>query len=290
MYRSNLLTVQQTRGLLEFVADLERGDVPLHDRATRFLDGLARLVGADLLTLSRVTAAKPGEFPRIIASVVGGGLRDRAAPYFVEYARVQHDRPLARDPVLRELTERASMARPVFTLRRQDLLTDRQWYASEHVGDYRLAAGIDHCIYAQTYLPGAGGAIRLTVNRERGSRGFSAAACALVDLAFERLAAWLGEGLSAAPPTSLRAPPPRPAADLDALPERWLGVLARLAAGDSEKQAAAALGLSPHTVHEYAKCLHGHFGVHSRGELLARCIPLLRSGGRSVPPPGARAT
>lgn len=52
--------------------------------------------------------------------------------------------------------------------------------------------------------------------------------------------------------------------------------LERLLAGDSEKEAASRLGVSPHTVHVYVKGLYRHYGVCSRGELLAlfvRTIP-----------------
>ena len=46
----------------------------------------------------------------------------------------------------------------------------------------------------------------------------------------------------------------------------------RLAKGDSVKQVASGLGLSQHTVTDYAKSLHKKFGVNSRGELLARVL------------------
>jgi len=48
--------------------------------------------------------------------------------------------------------------------------------------------------------------------------------------------------------------------------------LQHLLAGDSEKQVAAKLGLSRHTVHIYVKMLYKHFEVNSRGELLAKCL------------------
>lgn len=53
------------------------------------------------------------------------------------------------------------------------------------------------------------------------------------------------------------------------LPRRLCEVLCCLLRGDSEKQVAQRLGLSPHTVHGYVKTLHQHLGVASRGELLA---------------------
>lgn len=55
------------------------------------------------------------------------------------------------------------------------------------------------------------------------------------------------------------------------LSPRQREVLICLMNGDSEAQVALKLEISRHTVHDYVKMLHGRFGVHSRGELLARC-------------------
>jgi DNA-binding CsgD family transcriptional regulator len=64
----------------------------------------------------------------------------------------------------------------------------------------------------------------------------------------------------------------RAALDAETLPPRHRQTLERLLAGDSEKQIAARLGISPHTVHQYVKALHKRFGVSSRGELLAKWV------------------
>jgi len=59
---------------------------------------------------------------------------------------------------------------------------------------------------------------------------------------------------------------------ISALPPRLRKTLDRLLAGDSEKQAALALGLSKATVHEYVGMLYRRFGVNSRGELMIACL------------------
>ena len=46
--------------------------------------------------------------------------------------------------------------------------------------------------------------------------------------------------------------------------------LALLLGGDSEKQIAYKMKLSPHTVHFYVKTLYRRFDVHSRSELMAK--------------------
>ena len=50
-----------------------------------------------------------------------------------------------------------------------------------------------------------------------------------------------------------------------ALAPRARRVLKCLLEGDSDKQIAARLGLSVNTVNWYAKQIHGHFGVQTRG-------------------------
>ena len=62
--------------------------------------------------------------------------------------------------------------------------------------------------------------------------------------------------------------------------------------GDSEKQVAARLGLSRHTVHIYVKHLYKHFGVNSRGELLSLWVRVdnPRPGGARRLGPGRGGT
>ena len=62
---------------------------------------------------------------------------------------------------------------------------------------------------------------------------------------------------------------PAPAVPLS---PRMRQTLERLLAGDSEKEIAVRLRLSPHTVHVYVKSLYRRFGVCSRGELFARFV------------------
>jgi DNA-binding CsgD family transcriptional regulator len=62
------------------------------------------------------------------------------------------------------------------------------------------------------------------------------------------------------------------AAPADPLSPRLRQTLRLLLAGESEKQVAQRLALSPHTVHVYVKKLYKLYGVSSRGELLAKWV------------------
>ncbi|WP_206294898.1 helix-turn-helix transcriptional regulator [Humisphaera borealis] len=90
-------------------------------------------------------------------------------------------------------------------------------------------------------------------------------------------------GITGLVPTSDHAAVPAPAVALAAeesatttvnvrLSPRMQQTLDRLLKGDSEKQVAAHLGVSPHTVHVYVKAIYRKLGVASRGELLARFV------------------
>jgi DNA-binding CsgD family transcriptional regulator len=72
----------------------------------------------------------------------------------------------------------------------------------------------------------------------------------------------------------------RPVLPGEGLAPRLRQTLQRLLAGDSEKQIASRLGVSPHTVHVYVKSLYRHYDVCSRGELLARFVR--GNGGGSI--------
>ena len=63
-----------------------------------------------------------------------------------------------------------------------------------------------------------------------------------------------------------------PSFDPEQLPPRVRRVLRCLLEGLSEKEAARALKLTPHTVHSYVKILYQRLGVKSRAQLLARCL------------------
>jgi DNA-binding NarL/FixJ family response regulator len=91
----------------------------------------------------------------------------------------------------------------------------------------------------------------------------------------ELVAAWCKMALpSAAAGGPLKgSPPPEPkAAGDEAMAPRMRQTLRHLLTGDSEKQIASKLEISQHTVHVYVKRLYRHYGVSSRGELLARFV------------------
>jgi DNA-binding CsgD family transcriptional regulator len=80
--------------------------------------------------------------------------------------------------------------------------------------------------------------------------------------------------------------------DLPRLSPRQRETLQRLMQGDSEKEAAVALGISASTLHCYVKEIYRAFAVNSRGELLVACFAILNrqrkppTSGRLITSPG----
>jgi DNA-binding NarL/FixJ family response regulator len=72
----------------------------------------------------------------------------------------------------------------------------------------------------------------------------------------------------AAQSPSMPSPVPGDAPALPMAP-RLRQTLELLLAGDSEKQIAGKLKLSPHTIHDYVKSVYRRFNVCTRAELLA---------------------
>lgn len=101
----------------------------------------------------------------------------------------------------------------------------------------------------------------LHLHRAPGERDFSSRERTLLEYVHRELGPLVGRALVSATEASPVT-----------LPRRLRQTLACLVEGDSEKQVAAHLGVSPATVHQYVTALYRRFGVNSRGQLLAHVM------------------
>lgn len=235
---------------------LELRELPRGSDAQRrhALEGLCALIGAQVALLATVEGMSTGRV--IIRSALDlgwAGERERAT--FLRY--MEEAQWIALDPSMPRLAEAVSA--PMCTFTRDQLLDDRAWYGSDHVQDFRRSARVDSFIYS-TWAPGGDHAESLSFHRAWGERSFNERERRIVEI-FHRECAFLHEPPTTVDPNFLRG-----------LAPRLRDTLCGLARGKSEKQLAADLGISPHTVHDYVKSLHRHFGVQSRSELLALCL------------------
>ena len=138
------------------------------------------------------------------------------------------------------------------------LSKDNLWRASEHFKKLRQPLGLDDTLYARIAVPGK--VIILCLFRGPDQKPFTDRESQLVDLCLSQMA-WPYQPDDA--PSDPR---------VAALQPRLRKVMQRLLEGDAEKQVAAKLGLSKHTVHEYVKMIYQQLGVSSRSELLSQWV------------------
>lgn len=149
------------------------------------------------------------------------------------------------------------------TQRRSAVMEDAQWYGSEHFHQVSRPLNLDDSICSRLRLPDDN-VLYMAIHRQIGDDPFTERHCELVQF-FNVHAARLYH-------VPGKSDPAKEDPRVKALPPRLRPVLFGFLDGDGEKQVATKLGLSPHTVHQYAKLLYRHFEVSSRGELLSQFI------------------
>jgi DNA-binding CsgD family transcriptional regulator len=264
----------------------EAGELPPGSERRRhhLLDGVRQLVRgqSSLMFLLGPQAARGPLTDRPMFMSASMGSTQHAT-----YERLIRHNPPPRNPIVPlVLRSRA----PLITHHRRQVAAERTWYHSDFYNEFQRPQGLDDVLYAKLPVPG-GKLLALAVLREAGDAPFGDRECRLVDLFHEEAgrlygidapAADLAPAADARPVAVRGTAGPPPAARVDGLPPRLRPVLDHLLRGQGEKQVAAALGLSRHTVHEYVKVLYRKLGVSSRGELMAGFV---RPPSRLVNPP-----
>ncbi len=260
MSRSGSLRSDDIRAIFQLVGECrELGDDRLLWR-NHLLASLANLVDADLGSSGEMSGCRRLEVADLgVTHWMRPGLFD---PAVIDAAMENFRSDPARTPILLKylrqdpLDHGTCIARPA-------LLDDRRWYASD---DYQVIfrpCGLDQVLWCFRDLghPSTGESAGLVLTRSHGRPKFSPRELLIVQETHNAIASLIGGPLA-------RFNEPSP---LDLGP-RVRQVLMCLLEGDGDKQIAARLAMSPHTVNQYTKAIFRHFGCQSRAELLARWI------------------
>jgi DNA-binding CsgD family transcriptional regulator len=258
MGKSDLLRVQDVRDAYRLIGECrDLGGEPAlwHFRMSA---GLCRLIGAEAASGGEGVWIRPHAIRPISAfdnfDPIG---RERLMAYFRENGP-------AADPIFGALRR---VPGRLITCTRRELVPDRVWYRCASFNDYRRVAGIDHQLTSIYQVSDEGAISGISLHRAMRTRDFSPREQRLLKFFHGELGRLIGRQL-------VSATEPSPGT----LSPRLRQTLACLVEGDSEKQVAARLGLSPPTVHQYVTTLYRRFGVRSRGQLLAH---VLKCSGRA---------
>jgi DNA-binding CsgD family transcriptional regulator len=239
------------RALLKLVGEArdlrDAGDCP----RAHALHRLSQLVGAEVGVLfhgERLRASAP----RVVDYLDHGWTPDERRTVLEFYG----SRSGTDDPMIGGLLSRR-WREPLVTMRRSDLVASDTWYASALHNELHRPGRLDDVLLSARFV-GSKGVSVLLFKRAAGDRPFSPEQREILHL-FRGESDWMFR------------PQSDPLPDVtEQLTRREQDTLRLLLTGGSEKEIAARLGISPHTVHDYVKRLYRKHGVTSRAALMAQ--------------------
>ena len=260
MSKSDLLRVQDVREAYRLIGDCrDLGAGPVLWQP-RMLEGACRLIGAPVAVGVEGRWIRPHQ-PAQVISAFSAGLDAHGIECVRAYRR---DLGPHKDPIFRALQR---IPGRLVARTRQQLVADVAWYRSR-AWEYRRLTGMDEELTSIFRVSDDGFIVVLALQRAVGDKGFSAREQRLVSFFFAEFCRLVGNSL-------VSATEPGP----DKLAPRLRQTLACLLEGDSEKEAAARLGLSRATTHQYVTALYRHFRVQSRAQLLAHIVKRMGPAG-----------
>jgi DNA-binding CsgD family transcriptional regulator len=268
MGKSDLLGVQGVRDAYRLIGecrDLGSDPTLWH---LRMLEGVCRLIGASSATGGEGRWVRPISSPEAI-SEFDVGFDAPAREVFTAYRR---ELKPAGNPIYRAMQ---NVAGRLVTRSRRQLVSDAEWYRSVAFTKYRRPGKLDHQLASVYQISDDGSISVIAPLRPLGERDFSPRDQRLLNFFHAELGPLIGRALvSVTEPSPVRLSP------------RLRQTLACLLEGDSEKQVADRLGLSPATTHQYVTGLYRHFGVGSRAQLMAYILRRIGRGQWRRFPPG----
>jgi DNA-binding CsgD family transcriptional regulator len=269
MSKSARLRTTDLRALLALVGECRDLGDDAHSWWRHFLAELARLTGAGFGLGAEIGGCLHGSRCDLGTTIWGAENGFNLTSWFQMLETFNQDPQY--NPLMNSYIARLPGAIGA-CLARNELILDREWYSSDYYQTLHRTLGADATLTCFQRVPGAEDTfVEVYMVRAVGERDFTGRSRVLVREAFAALAPLVGGPLA-------RFSEPSPAA----LPPRLRQVLCCLLEGDGDKQIAARLGLSRHTVNEYVEHIFRHFGVVSRTELLARWVR--RGWGQNLPP------
>jgi DNA-binding CsgD family transcriptional regulator len=236
------------------------------------VEQLTRLAGAQVGVVAEFRPTEPAELPGARVFHDHGWSSPRHRAYWFDHD--VRNREYVQAPTFQLF---ATLPGLLKTRRREQLVGDAEWYRSAEFQDmHRLLELDDLLVSGRVTNTDPLCLFGLVLFRPLGAKRHGERERRLVHLFHHELARYVGTALAL---EHGGAP---------ALSPRLQQTLECLLEGDGEKQVAARLGLSRHTVHEYVGQLYRRFGVCSRPELLALCLRVGAPRTIPVPPRGER--
>ena len=246
-YRFDLIRQADIAVLLGLVGEVTQLPADKTIRRTHVLNRLLQLIGGRSAVAMEMALPDEGPLARP-GTLVNINTTSAAEARYAELFSVHNDPP---DPALPAWL--AARGQTITMVRHVD---DREFYRSAHYDVVRRPFDIDHSLYCRLVLPD-GNDFSVGLQRCPGDRAFSERDKAIVHFLHTH-APHVYAVCSGA------------TSQVNALAPRLQPVMRYLLQGDADKEVAAKLRLSPHTIHRYTQAIYRQLHVNSRGELLAK--------------------
>jgi DNA-binding CsgD family transcriptional regulator len=250
---SSALRIEQVQRLVRLLA--ETADVPLGERRQHVIAGLRGILHAAVGGCVTDCDFEPRGRGAFTAVVLDGWDATTLATIEALAKNGSMWHPALRQLALVCPTSPGSLAAGT----RTELVADRAWYSSEFVEGFMLPACIDHGLFSSMRGSSPSVVQGLGFYRERNDRPFDEGDRALLQLFHVEC-----QRILAAPAKDVNEMLVR------RLSPRQFETLRQLREGLADKEIAARLGISPHTVNHYTKQIYRQFGVQSRAALVAK--------------------
>lgn len=260
MAKSNWISSAELQSVARLIGECrELGDDPTVWR-THLNAGLGHLVGAELVMSSEVVNCLRGKVHIPGGTVWGIDHGFHLEGYMALGKNFEEDQAKS---VLWQAQLKGVRATPGegFTFPRQQVLDNRRWYSSFDYQNINRALGADACLHSLHPTRDEDHFDGMNLSRAPGRPKFTRREVELVRILHQEVARLVGGPLA-------RWYEPAPSR----LPPRVRQVLRCLLEGDSDKQTALRLNLSPHTVNQYTKQIYAFFKVNGRVDLLSRWL------------------
>jgi DNA-binding CsgD family transcriptional regulator len=245
------IRVHRARAVVGLVGEV--GEIGRGTEAARvhFVEGLLRLLGCVIGGAVRDTGYGLG-LKRGIAEATLAGFDRQIIEVFQAHHTQGSDFNPFHDAVMRRLGDRVD---EVLTSANGELVAGAEWDGSVWINEYVRPARVAHFV-GSVRMDGPTTALGCGFMRAAGDRPFSEEDRELLHLAH------VGVGRLFAPPSPRAQLAPRARDTLDVL-----------LTGAADKEIAAQLGISLHTVRQYVKAILRAYRVSSRAQLLASAAP-----------------
>lgn len=253
MGHSTRLRLSDVRGVFRLLGEVRELGADPQQWRRHALEGLLRLTGAYVGIGGLEPVPLGGNIQDLLPLIDVGWESPDQRQVYIEFMRAG---ALLENPDYAFLKERGGKS---FARLRRELTEDAVWYRSEMFNRYQRAGGCDDIVYSRQVVPAADCVDMITLRGAYGARPFDRRVKQIVVLFHTELA-------------RLWQPPPEGFAAWTALPRHLQRIVDQLRTGCSEKEAAAALELSRHTVHTYVKELYRRLDVRSRGEAMTKLL------------------